>query len=173
MVLVEAVGTPQEYEKAFCTLRALGVEVVVSDDDYAFHSLVEGLGLDQQGCLWHAHRALGRAIGKLTRQERERWCHLILLLREKLKALPSHPPEVLFQAQALPLPPPLRWAVVYLLGLWQRLTLYHRHPGLPKTNNLTEQCICRSTLRARTVRGFKSLDGALNFFAITQALMTA
>jgi hypothetical protein len=67
----------------------------------------------------------------------------------------------------------LRGAVVYLLNLWHRLTLYQRRPGLPRTNNLSEQAIGRSKHRARTVRGFKSLDGALNFFAATQHLLAA
>lgn len=172
-VLVQAVGTPKEYQEAFTTLRRLGVEVVVSDDDQAFVEPLERLALERQGCLWHAARAVGRNLRKLTQEERESWQEVITLLWESLKALPPRPPEALFHAQTLPLPPPLRWTVVYLLNLWNRLTLYQRHPGLPRTNNLSEQAIGRSKLRARTVRGFKSLDGALNFFATTQRLLAA
>jgi hypothetical protein len=36
--------------------------------------------------------------------------------------------------------------------------------------NITERCIGRYKIRARVVRGFKGCDGALNFFALTQAL---
>lgn len=172
-LLVQAVGTPKEYQRAFTILRRLGAQVVVSDDDQAFVEPLERLGLDRQGCVWHAARALGRALRKLTAQEREQWQELITLLWESLKVLPPRPPDALFHAQTLPLPPPLRGAVVYLLNLWHRLTLYQRRPGLPRTNNLSEQAIGRSKHRARTVRGFKSLDGAVNFFAATQHLLAA
>lgn len=170
-LLVQAVGGPQDYQRAFATLRRLGAQVVVSDDDTAFVEPLEQLALARQGCVWHAARALGRALRKLTRAERQQWQEVITLLKESLKALPPRPPDALFQAQTLPLPPPLRGAVVYLLNLWHRLTLYQRQPGLPRTNNHTEQAIGRSKLRARTVRGFKSLAGAVNFFAATQHLL--
>lgn len=172
-VLVQAVGSPKDYHRAFAILRRLGTKVVVTDDDMAFVEPLERLALARQGCLWHAARAVGRNLRKLSNSEREQWQEVITLLWESLKALPPHPPKALFHTQTLPLPPPLRWAVVYLLNLWNRLTLYQRHPGLPKTNNLTEQAIGRSKHRARTVRGFKSLAGALNFFAATQHLLTA
>jgi transposase-like protein len=172
-ILVQAVGGPQDYHQAFTTLRRLGAEVVVSDDDQAFVDPLERLAMDRQGCVWHAARALGRALRKLTAQEREQWQELITLLWESLKALPPRPPDALFHAQTLPLPPPLRWAVVYLLNLWHRLTLYQRRPALPKTNNLSERAIQQSKHRARTLRGFKSLAGAVNFFAATQYLLAA
>lgn len=171
MLLVQAVGTPQSYRKAFTTLRHLGVQIVVSDDGHAFTGPIEEMGLRRQGCLFHAHRALGRALAKLSAQEREQWREPVELLQQSLRGLPPQPPPELFRLQALPLPGPLRGAVVYLLDLWHRLTLYQRLPGLPRTNNVTERAIGRSKLRARTIRGFKSLPGALNFFATTQALL--
>ncbi|MBI4199384.1 MAG: hypothetical protein HY535_02785 [Chloroflexi bacterium] len=57
---------------------------------------------------------------KLTAEEGEQWQELITLLWDALKTLPPRPPASLFQAQQLPLPPPLRGAVVYLLNLWHR-----------------------------------------------------
>lgn len=173
MVMVEAVGSPQEYQQAFATLRHLGVEVVVSDDDQAFVAPIEDQGLRRQGCFWHAQRALGRAFRKLSHREREQWQEVIALLKEALKNPPPRPPQELFNAQSLPLPPPLRGALVYILNLWNRLTLYQRLPGLPRTNNVTEQAIGRTKVRARSVRGFKSLSGTLNFFAATQALLAS
>ena len=172
-LLVQAVGSPTDYQQAFATLRSLGVEVVVSDDDHAFYSPIETLGLRQQGCLWHAQRVIGRTLHKLSPKERERWQHLITLLWESMKALPPRPPAALVQAQALHLPAPLRYAVVYLLDLWHRLTLFQRVPALPKTNNHTEQAIERTKFRARTVRGFKSLAGAVNFCTATQYLLAS
>lgn len=172
-IYIQAVGRPEEYGLAFATLRRLGAEVVVSDDDQAFVEPLERLGLARQGCVWHAARAVGRAVHKLSPTEREQWQEVITLLWDSLKALPPRPPDALFQVQQLPLPPPLRAAVIYLLNLWHRLTLYQRRPGLPRTNNLSEQAIQRSKHRARTVRGFKSLAGAMNFFAATQHLLAA
>lgn len=172
-LLVRAVGSPKDYQRAFATLKRLGAEVVVSDDDPAFGEPLEQLALARQGCVWHAARAVGRNLRKLTQEERAQWQEVITLLWESLKALPPRPPRALFHAQTLPLPSPLRWAVVYLLNLWHRLTLYQRRPGLPRTNNLSEQAIGRSKVRARTVRGFKSVAGALNFFAATQHLLAA
>lgn len=172
-LLVQAVGKPEDYARAFAILRRLGAEVVVSDDDQHFVEPLERLALARQGCVWHAARAVGRNLRKLTQEERAEWQEVIALLWESLRTLPPRPPPALFQAQTLPLPDPLRWAVVYLLNLWNRLTLYQRHPGLPRTNNLSEQAIGRSKMRARTVRGFKSIAGAVNFFAATQHLLAA
>lgn len=172
-VMIRAVGSPEDYQGAFASLRRLGAQVVVSDDDKAFVQPLEELALARQGCLWHAARAVGRSLRKLTSQQQEQWQSLITILWESLKALPPRPPDALFQAQALSLPPPLRHAVVYLLNLWHRLTLYQRHHGVPRTNNLSERAIQRSKHRARTVRGFKSLAGVLNFFAATQHLLAA
>jgi transposase-like protein len=168
MVLLQAVGTEAQYQQAFSTLRDSGVEVVVTDDDHAFHGPVESLGLQQQGCVWHAGRVIGRAFRKLSSQEREQWQEVISLIKDTLHQLPPHPPPELWRAQTLPLPSTLRYALVYLLNLWSRLTLYQKVPSLPITNNITERAIGKSKMRARVVRGFKSRDGALNFFALTQ-----
>lgn len=167
-IIVEAVGNPEDYQQAFAQLKALGAEMIISDDDVAFHSPVEEQGLRQQACLFHAQRALGRALGKLTPDERVEHQALIGFIKESLRSPPVHPPEELFAAQRLSLPPPLRGIVVYLLNLWHRLSLYQRYTELPKTNNLTERAIQKSKMRARSVRGFGSTQGALNFFAVTQ-----
>lgn len=169
-LLVQAVGSPKERHRAFATLRRLGAEVVVSHDDQHVVQPLNRLALQRQGCVGHAARALGRALHELPQAEREPWQEVITLLGERRKALPPRPPEALFRAQTLPLPDPLRGAVVSLLNLWDRLTLYRRKPGLPRTNNLSEQAIGRSTMRARAARGFKGLPRALNFFAATQHL---
>lgn len=170
LLLLEVVGTEAQYQQAFAALRRLGVQVVITDDDHAFYGPVESLGFQQQGCVWHAARVIGRAFSKLSPQEREEWQGVISLIKASLKGLATHPPPELQQAQTLPLPSALRYALVYLLNLWNRLTLYRRVPSLPTTNNITERAIGKGKMRARTVRGFKSEDGALNFFALTQLL---
>lgn len=111
---MEAVGSPEEYQSAFARLRALGVEVVVRDGDQAFQAPLEELGLRAQTCLFHAHRALGRALRKLGPEERGEWRELIGLIKDALGSLPAHPPEALFVAHRLSLPPPVQGLVVYL-----------------------------------------------------------
>ena len=57
-ILIQAVGTPEDYQRAFTTLRRLGAEVVVSDDD---QSASGGSNLSSSW-RWHAARAVGRAV---------------------------------------------------------------------------------------------------------------
>jgi hypothetical protein len=45
---------------------------------------------------------------------------------------------------------------------WERYTTFFHDPGIPWTNNHTEQAIGRMKMRARTVRGYKTEQGMLN-----------
>jgi len=45
---------------------------------------------------------------------------------------------------------------------WERYTTFFHDPGIPWTNNRTEQAIGRMKMRARTVRGYKTEQGMLN-----------
>ncbi|MFQ5488923.1 MAG: transposase, partial [Gammaproteobacteria bacterium] len=66
--------------------------------------------------------------------------------------------------------PPLRRLVVDLLGRWPALVYHQGKPWVPATNNRTEQAIGKSKVRFKTVRGFKSVAGALAGVALTQWL---
>jgi hypothetical protein len=50
--------------------------------------------------------------------------------------------------------PKLRELVVDLAEKWRSLVCYQRNPGVPRTNNRTEQGIGRSKIRYKTMRGF-------------------
>jgi len=64
----------------------------------------------------------------------------------------------------------LRRLVSDLLQYWKYYTAYQTNLLLPTTNNRTEQAIGRSKIRYPLTRGFKSTDGVLNFFTITQEI---
>lgn len=64
----------------------------------------------------------------------------------------------------------LRGIVTDLLRNWSHYTAYLKYPeaNLSQTNNKTEQAVGRSKIRYKLVRGFKSKEGVLNFFYLTQ-----
>jgi len=43
---------------------------------------------------------------------------------------------------------------------WAKYRLWLVEPGVPSTNNRTEQAIGKLKMRARTVRGFKTFAGS-------------
>ena len=53
----------------------------------------------------------------------------------------------------------LRYLLVRLSENWARYRVFDWQPGVPWTNNLTEQVIGRMKMRARTVRGYKNWPG--------------
>ncbi len=66
--------------------------------------------------------------------------------------------------------------VIDLIGRWPALVYHQGRPWVPATNNRTEQAIGKSKpdgpsgVRFKTVRGFKSVTGALAGVALTQWL---
>ena len=59
-----------------------------------------------------------------------------------------------------------------LADKYKSLCLHLKEKGVPATNNVTERAIGRSKVRYKTIRGFKSEQGMLNLFALTQWLYT-
>jgi len=55
----------------------------------------------------------------------------------------------------------LRDMVLRLSQDWDRYIAFYDDPGIPWTNNGTEQIIGRLKNRAKRVRGYKSTDGLL------------
>ena len=62
----------------------------------------------------------------------------------------------------------LRRMRVELSGKWRALLCRRRRRDVPMTNNVTKRAIGRSKIRYKTVRGYKSEDGMLNGFGLTQ-----
>ena len=63
----------------------------------------------------------------------------------------------------------LRHLLIRLSESWERYTAFFYDPGIPWTNNRTEQAIGRVKLRARTVRGYKTTSGMLNGLLVSSS----
>lgn len=148
--------------------REFGAEVIVSDDSTDYRAPIEELALSQQLCLVHVRRTVARNIGKLDKEEKESYRDTVERITWLIKELPESAVNELWSMTKKPLSQKLRSLVVYLLNNWHKMTLHLKDKAIPATNNRTEQAVLRSKLRYRTTRGFKSIAGVLNFFAVTQ-----
>ena len=146
--------------------RALGVEVLVTDDLNTYKPVSHQLGVRQQVCLAHVRKWAANRLRRIQGWEREK-----ALVREVVRDLPADGGDRLLRLEPrVRGSPELRRLVVDLLGRWPSLVYYQTHPGVPATNNRTEQAIGKSKVRFKTVRGFKSVEGALTGIALTQWL---
>ncbi|MBN2045912.1 MAG: hypothetical protein JW757_12885 [Anaerolineales bacterium] len=66
----------------------------------------------------------------------------------------------------------LRSLLIRLSENWERYTTLFHDPGIPWTNNRTEQVIGRMKMRARTVRGYKTTNGMLNGLLVSGVSLT-
>ena len=147
-------------------VERLGVEVLVSDDLNTYKPVVEALGLEHQVCLAHVRKWVTLRLQKIAGWEEEK-----ALIRQLMQELPSHGGWVLLSLErSVRRSPPLRRLVVDLLQRWPALLCHRRRQGVPSTNNRTEQAIAKSKMRYKTVRGYKSVSGALAGVALTQWL---
>lgn len=156
---------------AFCRwlapyAQALGVEVLVTDDLATYKPTSLALGLRHQVCLTHVRKWVAHRLRQIEGWEDEQ-----SVVREIVRVLP---PDGGTRLMALEKrvrgSPELRRLVVDLLQRWPALVFYQGRPGVPSTNNRTEQAIGKSKVRFKTVRGFKSVAGALSGIALTQWL---
>jgi transposase-like protein len=147
-------------------VERLGVEVLVSDDLNTYKPAVEALGLEHQVCLAHVRKWVTLRLQKIAGWEEEK-----ALIRQLVRELPSQGGWVLLSLERrVRRSPPLRRLVVDLLQRWPALLCHRRRQGVPSTNNRTEQAIAKSKMRYKTVRGYKSVGGALAGVALTQWL---
>jgi len=101
------------------------------------------------------------------------WLYVIPKLQELIHDLPTNGSKVLYQLwKQIPgrtTPPEekrtplekLRDLVLRLSRDWERYIEFYHDPGIPWTNNRTEQIIGRLKSRAKRVRGYKSSEGLL------------
>lgn len=147
-------------------VERLGVEVLVSDDLNTYKPAVEALGLDHQVCLAHVRKWVTLRLQKIGGWEEEK-----ALIRRLVRELPSQGGRVLLSLERrVRRSPPLRRLVVDLSQRWPALLCHRRRQDVPATNNRTEQAIGKSKVRYKTVRGYKSVKGALAGVALTQWL---
>ena len=124
------------------------------------------LGLRQQVCLAHVRKWVANRLRSIRGWEEEK-----ALIREVVRTLPRDGGDQLLRLERrVRRAPPLRRLVVDLLGRWPALVYHQDRPWVPATNNRTEQAIGKSKVRFKTVRGFKSVAGALAGIALTQWL---
>ncbi|WP_322796252.1 DDE-type integrase/transposase/recombinase [Tepidiforma sp.] len=146
--------------------QALGVEVLVTDDLATYRPASLELGVRQQVCVAHVRRWVSRRLRQI-----EGWEEVKALLRALVRALPADGGRQLMALEPkVRRAPPLRRLVVDLIQRWPALVFHQGRPWVPATNNRTEQAIGKSKVRFKTVRGFKSVTGALAGVALTQWL---
>ena len=144
--------------------QGLGVKVMVSDDLATYKPVVEELGVEHQVCLAHVRKNVRRRLKEIAGWEPE---------KEKIKELVQELPkegglELLELEKVVRSAPKLRELVVDLAEKWHSLVCYQGNPGVPRTNNRTEQGIGRSKIWYKTMRGFKSEAGMINGLYLTQ-----
>jgi transposase-like protein len=148
--------------------KELGAEMLVTDDLSTYKPVAQRLGLKHQICLTHVRKNVTKRLKKLSGQEAVKDA-----VRDIIKELPPWGDRVLRElAKALRKNTSWRMFLRELADKYESLCLYLHEKGVPATNNVTERAIGRSKVRYKTIRGFKSKDGMLNLFALTQWLYT-
>jgi transposase-like protein len=144
--------------------QGLGVKVIVSDDLATYKPVVEELGVEHQVCLAHVRKNVKRRLKEIEGWEPEK-----AKVAELLQELSREGGVALLELEKeVRSAPKLRELLVDLAEKWRNLVCYQREPGVPKTNNRTEQGIGRSKIRYKTLRGFKSEAGLMNGLYLTQ-----
>ena len=148
--------------------KEVGAEVLVSDDLSTYKPVSERLCLKHQVCLTHVGKNVTKRLKKLPGQEAVKDA-----VREIIKELPPWGEKALKElAKILRHNAPWRMFLRELADKYNSLCLHLHEKGVPATNNVTERAIGRSKVRYKTLRGFKSEQGMLNLFALTQWLYT-
>ena len=153
-------------------VQRLGISVVVTDDLAAYRGVMDQLGLEHQICQFHVRRWVGRALHELEEKLPVEYRWIIAETKTIVDELPLHGDRRLLELvrqvpetrqgrngseySALD---QLRYLLLRLVDTWRRYRVFDWQPGVPWTNNLTEQAIGRMKMRARTVRGYKTWSG--------------
>lgn len=149
------------------------IGAIVTDDLVTYKEIVEELELGHQVCQFHVRRWVGRALKKLEEEIPPEWMNVILEIRQLIDELPSNGGMLLHNIwkempgritkpneERTPLEK-LRDMVLRLSQDWHCYIAFYDDPGIPWTNNRTEQIIGRLKSRANRVRGYKSTAGLL------------
>lgn len=163
--------------------KLLGIKNILgltSDDLTTYKSLSLKYKLPHQVCLAHVKKNLTKKLQKLAKLKQT----VPKIYLEKLANILDPPQKANDQILKELLKDPKLWKkgkrnkhwvtyrniVTDLLRNWDNYIAYLAHPeaNLVTTNNKTEQSIGRSKVRYKLTRGFKSKEGVLNFFYLTQ-----
>jgi len=149
------------------------IGAIVTDDLRMYRGITERLGLGHQVCHFHLRRWMGRACWDLGQRLPEEWLWVIERIKHIMEDLPpdggkqlldlyKQLPGDLKMGQERTALDQLRFLLIRISENWERYTTFFQDPGIPWTNNRTEQAIGRMKMRARTVRGYKTEKGMLN-----------
>lgn len=186
---VLAIGAVDEKDMAAVQswLKALkqrhGIGAIVTDDLAMYRGLAEKLGLGHQVCQFHVRRWVGRKLRDLEKQLAEEWLWMIERVKQIMEELPSDGgkqllemykclPSNLKQGQERTVLDELRYLLIRLSEKWERYTAFFHDPGIPWTNNRTEQAIGKMKMRAKNTRGYKTRSGMLNGLLVSSSNMT-
>jgi transposase-like protein len=149
------------------------IGAIVSDDLASYKEIADELELGHQVCQFHVRCWVGNALKALEKDLPPEWLHVIPKLQELLNDLPANGGKVLYElCKEMPgrttkpdekrtPQEKLRDLVLRLSSDWERYIEFYSDPGIPWTNNRTEQIIGRLKNRAKRVRGYKSSQGQL------------
>ncbi len=150
-------------------VKDLGVQVVVTDDLSTYKPVLARLGVQQQVCIAHVRKNITKRLRDLPGQEAVKEA-----VRAFVRDVPPWGERALRElTKTLRRNVPWRRFLSELAEKWHSLRRFQEHPAVPRTNNVTERAIGRGKVRYKTVRGFKSEEGMLNLFALTQWLYTS
>jgi len=149
------------------------IGAIVTDDLATYKEIAQELELGHQICQFHVRRWVGRALRKLEEELPQEWVHSLSTIQQMVDELPASGSKVLYElwkempgrttAPDQPRTPleKLRDLVLRLSRDWEGYIEFYSDPGIPWTNNRTEQIIGRLKNRANRVRGYKTTDGLL------------
>ncbi len=177
--------------------KALGVEVLLSDDNDSYSVAACELGLSHQLCIAHVRKYVTKRAKSIYEQAAKEWGEQdeklkklsedLEVLKGLLKELPEEGARRIgrLHREYLWAAPPrrkgqetneataayrMRMLTLEIWNNWSKIRLHLSHPelGLDGTNNVTERGISKSKVRYKTMRGYKSLEGMINGIALTQ-----
>ena len=157
-----------------------GIGAIVTDDLKLYRGLSEQLELGHQVCQFHVRRWVGKACWELSKELPEQWLWVLEEIKTLLADLPvnggrqllelyKQVPGNLTRNRERTAVDKLRHLLIRLSESWDRYTTFYHDPGIPWTNNRTEQAIGKMKMRARTVRGYKTTKGMLNGLLVSSA----
>jgi transposase-like protein len=149
------------------------IGAIVTDDLATYKEIARELGVGHQICQFHVRRWTGKALKVLEQELPPEWLYVIPKLQDLIHDLPSNGSKVLYELwkqipgrttqpdeKRTPLEK-LRDLVLRLSKDWEGYIEFYHDPGIPWTNNRTEQIIGRLKNRAKRVRGYKTTEGLL------------
>ena len=160
-----------------------GIGAIVTDDLAMYRTMTDKLELGHQVCHFHLRRWVGRACWDLGQRLPEEWLWILDRIKHIMEDLPpdggkqllelyKQLPGHLKMAQERTALDQLRFLLIRLSEQWERYTTFFHDPGIPWTNNRTEQAIGRMKMRTRTVRGYKTRSGMLSGLLVSSTPLT-